>query len=90
MAGRPVYLLFFLMHSPRLELVTLSGYSITNNDKENMEIQLWQSKVPACGAVDCTSAIYIYIFYSNSLNEEYRTMHWVDIIGFETAVILRK
>jgi len=41
MAGRPDYLLIFLMPTPKLELVTLSGYSIANNDQENMEIKLW-------------------------------------------------
>jgi hypothetical protein len=46
MVGRPVYLLIFLMSSPKLELVTLPGYSIANNDQENMEIKLWQSNVP--------------------------------------------
>lgn len=46
MAGRPVYLLTFSIPSPRLELVTLACYSIAHNDQEDMEIELWQSKVP--------------------------------------------
>jgi len=46
MAGQPVYLLIFLIPSPKLEIVTLSGYSRANNDQENMEIKLWQSRVP--------------------------------------------
>jgi hypothetical protein len=46
MAGRPMYLLIFWIPSPRLELLTLAGYSIAHNDQEDMEIELWQYKVP--------------------------------------------
>jgi hypothetical protein len=35
-----------LMPSPRLELVTLVGYSLAYNDRENIKIELWQSKLP--------------------------------------------
>ena len=74
MAGRPVYLLTFLMPSPKLELVTLSGYSTANNDKENMEIKFWQSNVP----VEQCIVEELYIFYRNSLTKEHCTMHWTD------------
>jgi hypothetical protein len=61
MAGRPVYLLIFFMPVPKLEVMTLSGYSIANNDQEIMEIKLWQSKVP----VEQKFVEVPHIFYRN-------------------------
>jgi hypothetical protein len=74
------------MPSPKLELVTVSGDSIANNDQENMEIKLWQSKV----SVEQQSVEVPYIFYRNSLTKEHCTMHWADIISFGAAVTLRQ